>query len=562
MDITNQKLKVFAVKHLPIVRAYAEKIGVVQAINQLIPSDMDVSPGIYFLGLILDTLSGRSPLYRLEEFFETQDTELLLGQTVRPKSFNDENVARVMDKAFDVGTTKIFTEIAKRAMLAFNFEGPHYIHFDTTSRSVFGDYDLYQISEHHQPFEITYGHSKDHRPDLKQFIVSVLCVDRNIPIFGKTEDGNASDKTINNDVLSTISKHMAQCGLSEDAFIYIADSAAITEKNLEIINEGNILCISRLSARYNECTRVIKEAVSANEWTNIGTLNETETTQKRPAANYRYHESTVCLYGKDYRVIVFHSSAYDKRRQKRIDRILKKDLKEIEKRSQKASKVQYYCQADAEAAAKRIKEKRSDYYDISTEIIEVPIYPKGRPKDGIKKIKELHYTISVDVKENKDAVLTLREEAGCFVLITNLPVQGENSKDALSVLKAYKEQHGIEQNFGFLKDPMIVNSVFLKKPKRIEVLGLILLLSLLLWRLIEKTMRDHLESTGKKITGWDNKPTDRPTAFMMTTKFANIVAIKIGNQRRLNDPLNVVQLEYLDALGLESNVFIMRQKPG
>ena len=39
-------------------------------------------------------------------------------------------------------------------------------------------------------------------------------------------------------------------------------------------------------------------------------------------------------------------------------------------------------------------------------------------------------------------------------------------------LRAYKEQHGIEQNFGFLKDPLIVNSLFLKKPERIEALGL------------------------------------------------------------------------------------------
>lgn len=59
-------------------------------------------------------------------------------------------------------------------------------------------------------------------------------------------------------------------------------------------------------------------------------------------------------------------------------------------------------------------------------------------------------------------------------MVTNLPIKGGNLKDALSVLKAYKEQHGIEQNYGFLKDPMIVNSIFLKKPKRIEVLGLVI----------------------------------------------------------------------------------------
>lgn len=43
------------------------------------------------------------------------------------------------------------------------------------------------------------------------------------------------------------------------------------------------------------------------------------------------------------------------------------------------------------------------------------------------------------------------------------------------VLAAYKEQHGIERNFAFLKDPLIVNDLFLKRPDRIEALGFILL---------------------------------------------------------------------------------------
>ncbi len=51
------------------------------------------------------------------------------------------------------------------------------------------------------------------------------------------------------------------------------------------------------------------------------------------------------------------------------------------------------------------------------------------------------------------------------------------------MLAAYKEQHGIERNFGFPKDPLIVNDLFLKRPDRIEVLGFVLLVSLLTWSL-------------------------------------------------------------------------------
>jgi transposase len=102
---------------------------------------------------------------------------------------------------------------------------------------------------------------------------------------------------------------------------------------------------------------------------------------------------------------------------------------------------------------------------------------------------------------------------------------------------------------------VLINSVFLKKPERIEALGLILVLSLLIWRLIELQMRSHLEKEQTTIPGWDNKPTERPTTFMMTTKFDNIRIIKIRRQRALNGRLSDVQERYLVALGLSVTIF-------
>jgi hypothetical protein len=67
------------VQHLPLVKAYADKLGLVGLINHLVPTEMDVDAGPMVLGLVLDTLSGRSPLYRLAEFFAHQDTARLLG---------------------------------------------------------------------------------------------------------------------------------------------------------------------------------------------------------------------------------------------------------------------------------------------------------------------------------------------------------------------------------------------------------------------------------------------------------------------------------------------------
>jgi transposase len=86
--------------------------------------------------------------------------------------------------------------------------------------------------KHHQfseaqdvPFRLTYGHSKDKRPALKPFVFSMLCVDRAVPIWGKPEDGNASDKTLNTTLLSEIAQRLAQHGVAPGAYIYIADAA-------------------------------------------------------------------------------------------------------------------------------------------------------------------------------------------------------------------------------------------------------------------------------------------------------------------------------------------------
>ncbi len=127
---------------------------------------------------------------------------------------------------------------------------------------------------------------------------------------------------------------------------------------------------------------------------------------------------------------------------------------------------------------------------------------------------------------------------------------------SFELLRLYKEQHSIEQNFGFLKDPLIVNALFLKSPQRIEALGLVLVLALMVWRLMERTMRVSLRESGSKITGWDKKPTSRPTSFMMTTKFLSVIVIRLEGRRQFGNPIQSVQEDYLRILGLSPDVFV------
>lgn len=540
------------VGHLPIVKQFAKQINLVDTINTMVKSQMQLPPGQAVLAMVLDTLSGRTPLYRLKEFFQEKDTELMLGSQIDPELFCDHNLGRVLDKIFDTGTQAIFSQLSQNAVKRFDIDSRK-VHFDTTSISVYGDYELSQ-----DPFKITYGHSKDHRPDLKQFLISLLCVDRNIPIVGAPKDGNASDKTLNNELLSNISKHMASHGLKPGAFVYVADSAFVTKDNLEKASSEHTMFLSRLPATYKECSRAVQKAVNANDWIALGSLAETAPPKKRPAAVYQTYETTVNLYDKDYRAIVVHSSAHDKRRHKRIDRLLAQKRKALDTLCKKIRSTSYFCRADAQAATDKLQGAATgSYHKIECTIEKVAKFSRGRPtKDKPRMPTGYEYQLHLKITADDQVVEPLRVQAGCFVLVTSLYSQKDRENfSAYELLRLYKDQDGIERNFSFLKDPVIVNSIFLKKANRIEVLGLVLLISLLIWRLMEHCMRRYITKTGNAITGWKNKPTTKPTSFMMTTKFLSILVLKVDHQRQLARPLNLVQLEYLKALNVDPNTF-------
>lgn len=551
MQLLNTEKMIFTdARHMPIVRAYAEKIGLVQTIDQIVGTQMELNPGLAILAMVLDTLSGRTPLYRLTEFFEEKDTELLLGVPADPELFCDYNVGRSMDQIYETGTQKIFSQLAHNALTFFEIDARR-LNFDTTSVNVYGDYDLVD-----PPFDITYGYSKDKRPDLKQFIVSMLCVDRNIPILGATADGNASDKMINNELLTNVSKHMADYGLEPGAYIYVADSAVVTKDNLKKIQDDNTQLLTRLPATYNECGRIIAEAVGNDQWIEIGPLAEEAQRGKRPVAHYRAYEGTVELYDKTYRAIVVHSSAYDKRRHKRIDRLLKQDRKQLEAHFKQATATTYYCRKDAMVAGEKLVSKSNNsYHQLQIDIKEVPKYGRGRPKAGKQRqVLRYEYHLTATIKEAPEKINPLREEAGCFVLLTTL-IDQQEQWSAHELLSLYKSQIGIEKNFSFLKDPAIVNSIFLKKAERIEVLGLILLIALLIWRLMERSMRQYVEINDCTLPGWVRRQTKKPTSFMMTTKFSSVMVVTIAGHRQLAKSLKPVQLEYLKALGVTADIF-------
>jgi len=556
---TPQEISAAQVNHLPIVAHFARRLGLVQILNRLVSTQMEVEPGLIVLGLVLDTLSGRSPLYHLQTAFEDCDRGVLFGRDLPAEYFGDDNVGRMLDRLYEVGTQRIFSALSVAALEGFPVSTQH-AHFDTTSVTLYGDYLSGQGEE--APFKIAHGYSKDKRPDLKQFVLSLLCVDSNVPIVGKLEDGNASDKAINHRLLSEVCGHMHKHGVGEDAFIYIADSAMVTEANLAQAGERTHF-ITRLPATYNEHERVILSAIEADDWTALGPIAQTPPTNNRPGACYRVHEGSVTLYGKDYRAVVVHSSAHDQRRLKRLERELSASRSEIEELARAAAKKTFFCRADAEAGAAEVRAHSSAYHQMNVRVEERPRYGRGRPKKNVPKTPvAIEYVLGIEILEKHEEVAKRRQLAGCFVLLSNVPGEDKGGYSPEQILRTYKEQNGIEKNFGFLKDDRIVNALFLKRPERIEALGLILLISLLVWRLIELVMRTELQAHQATVPGWDNKPTARPTAYMVTWKFKGVLILCLGAERRLARPLTDTQLAFLHALQVPPSCFTKHPRDG
>ena len=332
--------------HIPVIATMCHRIGLIDIINENLPCNTDVDPGTLVLGMVCDTLSGRSPLYKVEDFIAEQDTELLFGTPVNPHNFNDDALGNTLDRIHKKGTLKLFTEISLNAAKAFNLDTSK-LNFDTTSVNVWGDYN--NSTPAAAAPHITYGYSKDKRPDLKQFMISMLCVEGNIPLSGKMQDGNSSDEKLNNEELQRIAKLLKPLKNNITDLIYVADSKLINASNMTQLEQ--LKFISRYPAVFKEHNQVIEQAIDADDWENLGVLAETPSpSRNRQRANYKAQESQVTIGEKPYRAIVIQTDHLDKRRTNAIERNRLKEKTQTEKKIKLAAKTPYHCRHDAERA--------------------------------------------------------------------------------------------------------------------------------------------------------------------------------------------------------------------
>ena len=523
-----QEIEIQNIDHLGIVAGIIDAIGLVEIINEIIGVEKGekVSPGQVVKAMIINGLGFVSkPLYMFPQYFETIACEHLIGTGVKPEYLNDDKLGRVMDKLFIKGLDTIFFIIALKAAQKFGVSLST-SHLDSSSMHVHGQYNTSlpevifenQQVENNQELEevavkspkeitITYGYSRDHRPDLKQFIIEMICSgDGDIPIFLKLASGNQADSSCFGKIAVEYQKQL------EVNSLIVADAALYTESNLKMMSEIRWLCRVPLS---------IKSAKSL-----ISTLPESEFIDST-ISGYKLASKTENYAGIEQRWLVVQSQ---ERRESDLRKLTQKITKAESKAVQdlkKLSQEKFACEADAIKALSKLS-KQFKYHQIN-EILVTQV--KSKTKDSPE---EISYQISATVSQNESKINTEVLSAGRFIIATNVLDSKELSND--SMLSEYKAQQSCERGFGFLKDPLFfADSIFLKSPERIESLGMIMGLCLLVYTLAQRQIRNALKDSKSTIKNQLGKATDRPTLRWIFQCFQCIHLVTLNQEEHISN---------------------------
>lgn len=194
-------IEVTNIDHLGLVAGIIDEIGIEQKINQLLGEQLPekITGSQVVKGMVLNGLGlVSSPLYLFSRFFEGKAIEHLIGTGVKTEYFNDDKLGRVLDELYRKGLNEIFMSVVLEAVKIYELETST-VHLDSSSFHVHGDYQTLEDKSEEdleaKTLKITYGYSRDKRPDLKQFIMDLICTnDGDVPLWMRIGSGNESDQ--------------------------------------------------------------------------------------------------------------------------------------------------------------------------------------------------------------------------------------------------------------------------------------------------------------------------------------------------------------------------------
>jgi len=520
--------------HLGIVAKVCKEIDLASEIDRIVGMDprQKVSCGEAVVAMVLNMLGFVDrPLYLFPEFMGTKPVEILIREELKPEDFNDDVLGRTLDKLYRAGPEGIFMQIAANAYGEYL---GRFWHNDTSTISLQGEYEHEEGDIDAVPIEITHGFSKDHRPDLKQFVVSLVMSD-SLPVFIQALNGNTSDKDHFREIVQQYGQSLRD-KWGEDK-IWVWDSAAYSEKNLKAISKDYIW-ITRVPETLTEAKDVLESA---------------DMEKMRSTALNGYHIFTTEVeYGgvKQRWVVVFSEKAFA-RETKTLEKKIGKEKEKVEKAVWHFNNQEFYSLEDALNAAREM-EKGWKYHKISATEVVTKRKRKGEGRGRPRKDEPTQtvYRVKIALAEEKSAVERETLKKGKFIVATN-ELDSEKLGDE-EALKSYKEQQHAERGFRFLKDPLFfAHSLFLKKESRIVAMVMIMGLALMVYAIAERKLREALEKVDETIPDQKGKPTKKPTIRRVFQVFEGITVLYKGSEMVKVLNMKPIHQKVLSLLGHE-----------
>lgn len=534
-------LKRTRIGEIPLLQHVVRRLGLDQLLHSYIPphGNERYPAADTLLLLVFNIASGRWPLYDLGRWTTDLDGRLLGRKSSLPEElFNDDRYGRALDKLFSVDRASLLTDCTLQVVRSTGLELSQ-LHNDSTTVKTTGK--MPRRTRSGLCFE--YGHSKDHRPDLKQIVFSLtISADGAVPVHCKTYPGNRTDDTTHIETW-TVLRDIA--GRSD--FLYVADCKLCTEKQLSFIVGNGGRCVTIIPKTWGEVKK-FTESMRENP-------KGKERIMRRPVANrdgsfetfYRIrgsYETDKGGYG------VHWICSTEKRRRDREGRERRMyeaslDLAEISGRLNKRNlKTKEQIQKRIEKILK--KHDVAAFYDVTIEQQEeITRKQRARGRPGSATV------YSISWREDREALDKEKNVDGLFPLLCT-----DREMGAKEALLAYKYQPNLEKRFEQLKSVHLVAPTLFKKTGRVEAIMFLFFMALIIQAVIEREVRNSMRA--KEIDAIAVYPEHRlayhPTTAKIIERFhdTSVYRVMRGDEveTEYRDDLSAVQTEVLELLGV------------
>ncbi|MCA1698275.1 MAG: IS1634 family transposase [Actinobacteria bacterium] len=546
---------------LPIIDVFLGRMALGAALEACLPAgDPRVSlPAPTAIGVLVANLCvERNPLYGLAGWagsFEPGLLGLAPGEAVL---LNDDRVGRALDQLFDSDRGSLLTELVLHAIDEFEIDCSQ-LHNDSTSISLHGAYETADGSERagKPTVAATFGHSKDHRPDLKQLVlILTVSADGAVPLAHRLAAGNTNDDTTH------IETWEGLCGLTgRRDFLYVADSKLCTREQMGHIDRrgGRFVTVLPRSRREDGLLR---------EWAAAQAPELTEAV-RRPGKRKRDPDDvwSTCPApfpsSEGYRISWVHSTQKQRLDEAaRADRIqrARRALAELSERLA-GPRARISTRVAAEEAAAAVLAAAGAERWVSFTITErteerYRQEKRGRPGKNTRyrKIAKTHYALEITI--DADSVRYDAASDGCFPLISN-----DRALTDAEILAAYRYQPNLEKRHHQLKSVQDAAPVTLHSAVRIEALFACQFIALLCCCLIERQLRQAMarELIAELPLYHEDRSCSAPTAARVFDHFADVQRhhlIRDDQHIQTFQPqLTALQHQLLDLLGVPASAY-------